>query len=134
MPIQIQWDNPEKTTILCTFTNPWEWTDFDGLIATTDEMFLEAGHTVDLLFDFTASSHMPSNALNYFRSLSRRETPLLGMMVMVKVSALMQLIGDILDRLYPRVTQKVRPVRTLEEARKILADIQAGRAPSVTKP
>ncbi len=128
MPILPKWDNDDKNTILSIFTDPWTWEEFDKMVTDTDEMIESAPNPViDMIFDLTAGQRLPGNSLGQFRKLSRKDTPKLGVIVLVRVSTFMQLIGDILDRLYPHWTRRIRLTRTIEEAYALLEQIRAKR-------
>ncbi|MBZ0282833.1 MAG: hypothetical protein K8L97_18990 [Anaerolineae bacterium] len=128
MPILIQWDNEDETTIHCVFTDPWTWEEFEAMVEQTDVMIESASSAViDMIFDLTDGQRLPGNALGQFRKLSRKETPKLGVIILVRVSTFMQLIGDILDKLYPNWTKRIRLVRTIDEAHALLPRIQNNR-------
>jgi len=129
MPILPKWDNDDdKNTIHCVFNDPWTWEEFDQMVTQTDEMIESAtSPVVDMIFDLTAGQRLPNNSLGQFRKLSRKDTPKLGVIVLVRVSTFMQLIGDILDRLYPHWTRRIRLTRTIEEAHALLEQVRAKR-------
>lgn len=128
MPILVQWDDEPKTIINCIFNDPWNWDEFDTMVEETDLMIESVTqHPVDMIFDLTNGQRLPSNALGQFRKISRKEASYLGVIVLVRVSPFMQLIGDILDRLYPRWTKRMRLARTIEEARILINQIRTNR-------
>jgi hypothetical protein len=126
MPIQVVWDNPERTTIRVTFIQPWDWDEFHAAVARGRQMAATADRLPDRIVDFTASQSLPDGALRHFRQVRREELHQEFFTVVTGASIYVRAMGDAVARIVPGGARNVHFTRTLEEARDLLRHLRAG--------
>jgi hypothetical protein len=72
MPVEVTWDNPEKTIIKRTFTGQWTWDEFYTTSATVMDMMSEVEHPVYVFADFLGGANLPTgSAMTHARNVIR---------------------------------------------------------------
>jgi hypothetical protein len=125
MPVEIQWDNPEKTTLRYTVTAPWTWDEFWAAFEQGLTMIDEVEGRVDYIFGDTdlATRTLPPRFLTQLGSVARRRHPRAGTTVFIskEQSSSRTLWYRLATSVYPALSEKFMFAHSLEEARDLLA-------------
>jgi hypothetical protein len=125
--ISVAWHNSEKTIMVMTMVTPWSWEEYHQTTAEMYALLDSVRHKVDVILDFTESTHLPPNAFSHLRNLDRKTHTNRGTVILVGFSKFLQVIADVLVKLYPSAAKSARMVRTLDEAYAVAAEIQSQR-------
>lgn len=126
--IQLDWDDSQKTTLRYTFVDPWTWNDYHATNIKRDALFASVTHMVDIILDFTDGKHIPSQAMTHFRKAAAWDDPKRGVVIVVGVNMMLQALANIMISVYPQAALKTpRPAKDLEDARRMIRDIQSKR-------
>lgn len=125
--ISVAWHNSEKNVLVMTMATPWSWEEYHQKTAEMYDLLDSVGHKVDVLLDFTESIHLPPNAFSHLCNLDRKTHSNRGAVILVGFSKYLQVIADVLVKLYPAAAKSARMVRTLDEAYRAAAEIQGQR-------
>ena len=63
MPIDVFWDDGEKTIIRARFVGDWTWTEYHAANAQMMQMATEIDHLFDVISDLTESNGLPAGNL-----------------------------------------------------------------------
>jgi hypothetical protein len=121
MPIQVQWDNEDKTILRYQYEGAWTWDDLYTALAQGYEWIDTVDHTVDIIIDLRQSSIIPSSALTHARNLDKHRHPRIGLTIAVGANRFIQLLADTFKRLVPSVASQYTLLATLDEARALIA-------------
>lgn len=120
MAFEIAWLDEKKMAIIYSFGAEWNWSEFVEKDKIADEMMSSVNHKVDIIVDFTLTTHFPANALSKFRQLIRDSHPNRGRIILVGTLMLFKtMAGDFL-RLIPPMSKDILVVNTLDEARRMI--------------
>jgi hypothetical protein len=120
--ITVEWDNPQKTVVRYIFSRGWTWADYHNSIQRAVELVADIPYTVNMIIDLSNSSLLPSNILNTVGNSMRHSPKPYDLAVIVTTNRFVESIIDILQRVYPAQGAKHPCVKTLEEARAMLAE------------
>jgi hypothetical protein len=125
MSVEIQWDNPEKTTLRYSITIPWTWNEFWTAFEQSLRMIDEVEGKVDYIFGDTdqASRTLPPGFLTQMGAVVRKRHPRAGLTVFVskEQSSSRTLWYRLASSVYPALSEKFVFAQTLDEARILLA-------------
>lgn len=71
MPIEVKWDNEEKTVLCFEYKGVWEWDDVFPVIEKGDKMIDEVDHPVGIVFDMTESAGVPKGVFSQTKRANR---------------------------------------------------------------
>jgi hypothetical protein len=117
MPIDIRWDNDEKTILYCRVENPWTWEDLDVTMVQMHAMLDEVPHRVSTIIDYSNGSLMPANPLRHGTKLARNRHPNSDRMILVGSSMFMRSLLNVFSKLYPEINEMLGFADTVEQAR-----------------
>jgi hypothetical protein len=121
VPIQVVWDNIDKTVIRFEFEGSWTW---DDLYQASDEataMLDTVPHMVDFVLDVRNANQIPRDFMNHAGNIANGQNPKRGLLVVVGANRLLRTLGGTLRRLFPQATKDVKIVGTLEEAYEVIS-------------
>jgi hypothetical protein len=121
MGIAVTWDNEQHSTLLYSFHDPWDWTDYDEAMRTGAKMLDTASQKVAVIIDFTETHTLPRGAIRHMSVTAEQLHPQQGAMVIVGANPFIHAIGGILTRLYPGQTRELHNVKTMQQARALLS-------------
>ena len=123
MPIDVRWDNDDKTVIRLVATDSWNWNDFHKRLRQAATWFYAVLHPVELVLDLTGTTKMPAGALGHLRSLGKRIAPQGRdrLLIIGLESGLAQTLGGA-DGRYSPDDRLLRFVSTEDEAQAVLAE------------
>lgn len=129
--VHIVWDNETKTAIRAEFVESWTWEDFHRAVAEIHHMIAQYDHTIDIII--WHHIHMPpENPISHFSRTLRTQPQNTGRIVIVlppmnkPLDRFLMTLAGIVQRTYPN-RSPVISVRSIEEARSILGQLQAAR-------
>jgi hypothetical protein len=126
MPVQVDWDDPERATIRVSFIEPWDWEEFYAAVERVRRMESAVDRQPDRIVDFTASPSLPEGALRHFRQVRREELRREFFTVVVGASIYVRAVGDAVARIVSGGGRNVHFTNTLEEARDLLRHLRSG--------
>jgi hypothetical protein len=121
MPIQVQWDNPEKTILCQKFEGKWTGPDYYASLDEMSRLLKEVDHRVHLIGDMTSSVGIP--ALNLLAASGRIVKFMenqFSTITVVKAHSYFQSLVNVVRRMSPVLAERVYFVSTREEASKLL--------------
>ena len=132
MGIQVRWDDsgrsPEKTVIVWTFKQTWNWHQFHAADQKAYTMALARPHFVHTIVDFAQTHHFPrNNAVQHFTHAIKNAPVNQGFVLIVGANGDMLAMENILRALNPRECHKHKylVVDTMDEAYHTLAELNA---------
>ncbi len=128
MPVQMRWDNEEKTILVAAYVGSWTWEEFFAARDQANRQLDEVDHQVDIIHDWSQSGGFPHNIFANAKSLIPKMHPRTARNVHVGVSPYFMTMWQLFSRLYAAVAgeKKFVFVNTLDEARKILTAEKQG--------
>lgn len=125
MGVTVEWANAEKTIVLYTFKDPWNWDEFytcwDWLKAALDA----SEHKVSILMDLSATRTIPPDSLKHLRAILEQIHPNFSRATaFVGLGALSMVYNTVLRQLNPALLDEYKAffASTLEEAVILLDD------------
>lgn len=117
MPVNMLWDDAEKSILRFEYQGKWTWEEVNNMMAQANVELTAVPHRVDTIHDFTSSSSgLPSNVLSHASSLSRQIPAQAGMSVVVGSSALINTLLSIFTKVYPQFASRYKSASTLDAA------------------
>jgi len=132
MSITVEWDNPERTIILCTYRDTWTWEEFFGAAQEASDLQDTVQHTVDMVLDMRDSASTPSGVTGKFKEIARISHPNTGIRVLVTDADVMKLLFQVFATVYRPAARKYQVVDSLEKAYALIANLQQQRATGVS--
>ena len=127
MPITVKWDNDSKTVVNYEFNGKWTWDEYHTAIHTAYEMVEKLPYIVNMILDFRHANAFPSNALSIFGRSMKTPPKEFDLALVVSRSGFIEAIYYVFRRLNGKLAEKLVLVKTLEEARTVLAAYDAKR-------
>ena len=122
MPIQVEWDNPRKSTIRAVFGERWTLEDLHQLIDDARALMETVPHRVDVILDLTETKYIPPNLLPAAGRADRLAQPNLGLIVAAHAPTYLKALIDALRNIAPSIIARTACVATLEDARSFLGN------------
>jgi hypothetical protein len=127
MPVQVTWDNPEKTIILLTFEGNWTWEETYQAVAERNRMIESVSNNVDIIVNFgSAGFKIPPNAITHTRNIMSQSHSRIVRNVVVGFKPVHIALWKIIEKIYATMgkSQQYFLVGSLDEAHAMLANIQ----------
>jgi hypothetical protein len=130
MSVQFSWDNPENTIVRYDFVGKWTWEElYETFYQSWDEI-AKLPYTVDSISDFSRTSNAPPSVMTHVRKLSQNRPENTGIMVIVDANNFLSMMLQTFSKLLQSTLRRelnIQAVKTLAEARALLAQIQSER-------
>lgn len=126
MNIDIEWDNDEKTIIRYDYGKNWTWDDFRNAVDTSNKMFAEVEHTVDLIANFEQGTAPPMGALGRFKYAQETMPKNGGTIVVVGGGFFISTLVSAFSRIYKAMSHNLMVADSLDEARAKIAELRQG--------
>jgi hypothetical protein len=123
MPIQVSWDNPEKTIIRVSLFNAWTWDEFDVMLPKMRYMAAAAGSKPSMIIDSpdgSADQYVPPRTMYKLMEL-RKLYALVDQIVFVRPGPLMQIILNNLGHIDTQIDTHFHSSPDLDAARNLLS-------------
>src|SRR5262249_20124301 len=124
MPIQVVWDNDDKTVIRYIIEGNWTWDEMLEAVKTSNAWLDAAEGKIHFIHDMRGSTAIPSGALTQLRRFIGKEHPKTGQSIIVgaqKSTTVLfaQSLLNMIHKIYKR-DWGFQFTDTLEEARALL--------------
>ncbi|MFQ3566133.1 MAG: hypothetical protein SNJ59_03965 [Aggregatilineales bacterium] len=116
MPVNMLWDDAEKSILRFEYQGKWMWEEVESAMKQANAELTTVQHRVDTIHDLTGSSGLPSNALSHASSLSRHIPAQAGISVVTGSSTLINTLLSVFSKVYPQFGSRYKNASTLEEA------------------
>ncbi len=122
MPINVAWENAEKTVILLSAQERWNWQEFADARKEAKALLSDIRRSVGIIIYIPASVDLPKNILEGMREHARFRNPSVKIVVLASESSVVQTMYSVFRQMYPRITESFVFASTLARARKIVAE------------
>ena len=119
------WDNEAKTILYTHIEGRWTLDEHYRSIETSRAMLAEVDHPVVFILDFSESGPPPAKLLTAGRNMSRGQSPNLEQIVFVNANRLMEMLIDVIRKIYPSGVRKMAFADTVDDARLIARETLA---------
>lgn len=116
MPIQLYWEDTEKTIVRYDFQGAWAWDDLYAVYYQAIEMETSVPHRVDIILDMRSGSRIPANALLHIKNLSEKQPPNVGLSIFVTSNAFVTSMYNMAIKVHRKIAFYFRLVNTLDDA------------------
>ena len=121
MPIQVRWDNPEKTVLCQRFEGKWTGPEYYASLDEMAKISKEVNHRVHLLGDMTQSESIPAlNLLAASGRVVKMVDSQFSTVIVVKAHSYFQSLVNVVRRMSPALADRVYFVSSLQEAHVLL--------------
>lgn len=129
MPVQIEWNNAEKTVIVATIDWPFDWNELAAAWKTGVEMMNSvAPHPVHMIAVAKTSRFPVGNILSNLTHMMKIVPDNVGLAIMVTENRFQETINQIFFKLSPSLRQKGRVVSNLDKALALVAADEAEKS------
>lgn len=125
MPINIVWDNTEKTTMRYDFEGGWTWEEFYPAMQQGVEMRQEVTHTVNIIVNLEKSLRIPNNVLTHLKRLATNDRGNRGMIVLAGGGGFVIALVRIYTSLFKSSQRFVKVTKSVDEARDFLKALES---------
>jgi hypothetical protein len=124
MGVQVVWDDAEKRALRYDLSGRWQWDEFFPVYNQAVEIIKPLTYDVHFIVnpadDVTRGGYLPPNVLSQIGKLNKINPPNVGVTYVIGTPVL-QVLYDVFRKVYPRIAHKYVHVRSLEEARRLIA-------------
>jgi hypothetical protein len=120
--IHAVWDNPEKTVILQSFDDPWDWDDVIAAQYEINSLLDTVTYKVHLISDMKKTPRIPGNYFEEMSKLVDNVHPNVGLSITVTANPLLKEMFYIFTAKRGGVDFEYRFMNTVEEARRFLTN------------
>jgi hypothetical protein len=121
MGVQVVWDNDEKTIVRYIFEERYTWDEFESAGRQHIEMMKTTDGPVGVILDYPKNVMPPMYALSIGREHVSRRDPRNYLIVVSTTSLLLRGLIGLFRRFYPKESEQIMLVASVEEARTLLA-------------
>lgn len=118
MPISVQWDNTEETTLCITVEGFWRIEDYYHQYAHAARMMTAADGPVALIIDMDESAPPPGRLLSTANFSKNHRPPNLKMTVFVGAPRIVEVLANLMARIILS-SDKLAFANSLDEARQL---------------
>ncbi len=122
MPIHLEWGNPEKTILFENLDGEWTLSDVYAMLDDCEKMVSSVMHRVDIIADLSNSHFSSGNLLTALSRAQRTQPPNVGLIIAVKANRYLKAMADVAATMWPRSTEKLRYVNSIEAAYALLEE------------
>jgi hypothetical protein len=128
MPIQLVWDEDKNTTLRFIYAGKWTWDELHVSVSDAQRRIEATQQTIHLIIDLTDSRLIPSGSFTgHIRGASSRMPENTGLVIIVGNSLMLKVIQKVMSVIPGRETKKGFVLSTLDEARNLIAAVDARR-------
>ena len=125
MPVNIEWNNAEKTVIIATIDWPFDWNDLAETWKTGVEMMSSVSPRPVHMIAVAKTSRFPvGNILSNLTHMMKIVPDNIGLAVMVTENRFQETINQIFFKLSPGLRQKGRVVNSVDKALALIAEAE----------
>jgi hypothetical protein len=126
MPIQVYWEDSEKTIVRYDFQGMWTWDDLYAVYYQAIAMETSVPHRVDIILDMLTSQRIPGNALLHLKNLSEKQPPNVGLSIFVTRNAFVISMYNMAIKVYGKIAYYFRLANTLDDAHSMIEAARRG--------
>jgi hypothetical protein len=117
MPVNLLWDDPDKSILRFEYQGKWTWEELHNAIVQAADELHETRYRVDTIHDLTDSRGLPPDALARAPSIARQLSNRNGIVVVIG-GAFFNTMLSIFNRVYPQFgsASRYKSAHTLDEA------------------
>lgn len=123
MPVDISWDNAEKTTLRYDLEGNWTWEEFFPAMEQGVILRAEVTHTVNIIVNLEKSLRIPNNALTHLKRLANSDRGNRGMMVLAGGGGFVMALVRVYTTLFKSSQRYVKITKSVDEAREFLSEL-----------
>jgi hypothetical protein len=101
MPINVRWNNDDKTVLSFIYEGKWELNDFYQALQNGNALLDEVTHSVALVMDVQGSRMIPNGFMGALSNISKKLHPNSGVLIMVGVNAFARAFIATYRKIYP---------------------------------
>jgi len=118
MSVTASWNDEAHTIVRVEFVDPWNMTELSQAIQVSRQLMSSVSHTVDAIWDSTATNGAPSNLFSHFM-MPNEDTKIPGnqrYVVVVVHGAFLKTFAGMAKRLLPQITKNMYITSSLQAA------------------
>lgn len=126
MPVRVEWDNKEQTTLRYDVEGQWTWNEFLEAIKQAKALMETVQHTVHFIvnpLDERSRGYLPGGTVSHVIQIYRSAPSNAGASVIIGGGDVLRTMNKISQQFYPRIAKRYRFADSLEEARSIVASL-----------
>lgn len=133
MPIEVRWDNEEKTVIRWIYSAAWSWEEAYWAHEHEVALIESVDHVVDAIADMRQAHGLPKGSLTMGINLMNKSHKRIDLLVVLGANRLIQNMYDMMFKLRPnlKLRLKIVLVRSEEEEAQVIAARRAERMQQV---
>jgi hypothetical protein len=120
MPIQVFWDNPQKTILRCDFGETWTLEEYHVAIDDMHGMVTSVPHRVHIISDFSRSRTSPTGLLSAGPHIESRKPINMGLNVIIGAKGFIKSMLNVAQRLHLTDT-RIELANSVEEGYQAIA-------------
>ncbi len=101
MPINVMWNNDDKTVLSFIYEGKWDLNDFYQALHNGNILLDEVAHSVALVMDVQGSRMIPNGFMGALSNISKKLHPNTGVLIMVGVNAFARAFIATYRKIYP---------------------------------
>ncbi len=128
MPINIVWEDDEKTILRMILSGKWTLEEFHDGFSETLTLYRSVPHDIDLIIDARRNQ---TNMLNIISSLGRLDAdtrPNHRSVTVVGINPMLRVVGSASLKIAPHLSRNLGFVETVEDARARILQLRARRS------
>jgi len=121
MPVNLLWDDAEKSILRYQYEGKWTWEELHDAIVQAHAIADAIQYRIDVIFDFTGSAGLPAKPLSHAPSVARELPTQTGLVVVVGGTFFSTMLS-IFNRVYPHFgsASRYKSAHTLDEAHALI--------------
>lgn len=120
MPINVLWDNEERTIIRFDFIGNWDWNEYWHCVERSLTMLVQVTHPVDTIANLANSAGLPTGSIQQVKRTFDQAHVNLGIIVINQGGMFVRVMASAFARVYRPQAQRIFLSESLENARAII--------------
>ena len=126
MPVSVSWYDDLHRAVFQRYEGRWTWEDLSHAAQQTRALADSVPYTVILFIDMSRASQLPQgNVLSNGRAAFNMMPTNLTHIIVTMQSQIIEVFADLVIKMLPHWRNRVKFVKTVEEAQKLMADVIA---------
>ena len=127
MPIEIGWDNDEKTVLLLQVIGDWTLSEYYEYYLKAKAMMDTVDHPLCLILDMTETKVVPSRMMSTASFSKKHRAENVELSIFVGASMFVKVLADTMATIVSPRQRRLRFANTVEEAREIVVEHEQSR-------
>ncbi len=125
MPINIVWEDDEKTIIRISVSGKWTLKEFNDCFDVLVKLYSSTSNKVDMIVDARKNQTNMLNAISSLGRMDRSTHPNHRSITIVGSNPILRVVGNISQRVAPHISRNLGFVDTIEEAHARILQLRA---------